>query len=446
MIVSRFERVLFVNPPYGAIGVKESVSNVSVVLSLAMLAGITRMLGSEVRILDMNLFDNDDSAFRDALLSFSPHVVGITFTTPLSQIAKEYAKVTKSYLGKDTIAIGGGPHATALPEETLNNGLFDAILRGEGEAGFALFLQNGSFEGIKGWSYKKNGSLFISEIADMIDNLDDLPFGAFDLFDAKRYKYPLESARENPVCLLETSRGCYARCIFCNKNIFGYKIRFKSPTRIIDEIEFILSQGFREIHLADDSFTANLDHASAVCDEIIKRKLDFPWVPRSGIRVDRISSDLLDLMRRAGCYHIPFGIESGDQKILDSIKKGITIDQIRIAVSMAKSAGMETTGYFMFGLPGETIETIQRTIDFALELKLNHVKFGVAIPLPGTPFFDSMSKEGRIKTRDWRKFTYSSYPWDVYDHPSLGQDVLEKLTFAGSRLVDIANSSIHFNN
>jgi len=443
MKIGHLERVLFVNPPYESIGIKEAISTVSVVLGLAMLAGVTQSLGIEAKIIDANLFKDHRNDFEKELESFKPQVVGITFTTPLASIAYEYAGICKRIFGDEVIVVAGGSHATALPDEVLDGGYFDAVLRGEGEIAFADFLTSGSFDGSKGWSFIGGGLKKINEVSNVVDNLDGLPFGAFNLFDVNRYIYPSEAARQNPVCLLETSRGCCARCIFCNKNIFGYKIRCKSPKRIVDEMQFILSQGFREIHLADDSFTASLSHAEDVCEEIIRRGLKFPWVPRSGIRVDRVSSHVFSRMREAGCYHIPFGIESGSQMILDNIQKGTTISQIRDAVNLAKSHGFETTGYFMFGLPGETAETVQKTIDFAVDLNLDHAKFGVAIPLPGTPFFDALLKDGRIKTRDWRKFTYSSLPWDVYDHPTLSRSVLEKLTFAGNKLLDIANVNIH---
>jgi len=273
----------------------------------------------------------------------------------------------------------------------------------------------------------------------------NLPFAAIDLFESEKYIYPRESARANPVCLLETSRGCYARCVFCNKNIFGYKIRGKSSKRVVDEMEFILSHGFQEIHFADDLFTADMRHAELVCQEIIDRGLRFPWVPRSGIRVDRVSPQLLDLMHRAGCYHIPFGIESGNQEILDSIKKGITVDQIRKAVSMAKAAGMETTGYFMFGLPGETRDTVLQTIDFAVELTLDHIKFGVTIPLPGTSLFEQLYDQGRLCTFDWSRYTYSTPPWEIYNHPSLDRETLEQIVFKGKKLLEIANKTVHTN-
>ena len=278
----------------------------------------------------------------------------------------------------------------------------------------------------------------------LIKNLDDLPFAAVELFDTTQYIYPADASRENPVCLLETSRGCYAYCIYCNKNIFGHKIRRKSSKRVVDEMQYILGCGFREIHFADDSFTADLNHAKGVCNEIINRGLSFPWVPRSGIRVDRVTPDLLNLMRKAGCYHTPFGIESGSQEVLDRMKKGITVDQVIRAVQMSKDAGMETTGYFMFGLPGETKDTIMKTIEFALQLRLDHNKFGVAIPLPGTEFFELLDQEGLLKTNDWEKFTYSTPPWELYHHPSLDRDTLEQITINQERLMDVANRSIHF--
>ena len=437
------DRILLINPPYDIIGVKESVSSVSITLSIAMLAAIARELDKEVLILDLNLSEDWETQINVLIEQYIPDLVAITFTTPIIGIAGRIAQRTRELMGDEVLIVGGGAHATARPDETLRQTVFDALAIGEAETSFGQFLRKGSFAGIPGWIYKSRGDIFSTGTAESVENLDDLPFAAIELFSVEEYIYPSESARENPVCLLETSRGCYSRCIFCNKNIFGHRIRRKSARRVVSEMEYILSKGFREIHLADDLFTADMQHAISVCQEILNRDLRFPWVPRSGIRVDRISPTLLDLMRQAGCYHVPFGIESGNQEILNSIKKGITVEQIRDAVSMAKSAGMETTGYFMVGLPGETRETILQTTDFAFELELDHVKFGFAVPLPGTPFFDQLYQSGRLATLDWERYTYSTPPWEIYDHPTLDKSTLEQMMIGTQRIVQIANRTIH---
>jgi radical SAM superfamily enzyme YgiQ (UPF0313 family) len=375
--------------------------------------------------------------YRCELEQWHPDTVGITFTTPMAPLAAKLAMLAKKC--GDIVVLGGGPHATALPVETLRSGPFDAIALGEAEVAFEQALLRHTINGIHGWASQENPA---SSRVSLLPDLDQLPFAAVDLFDVKRYVYPARASRKNPVCLLETSRGCYARCTFCNKNIFGFKIRRKSPTRVVDEMEYILSCGYREIHLADDLFTADMHHAEEVCREILRRNMHFPWVPRSGLRVDRVSPKLMEIMAEAGCYHIPFGIESGNQEVLDRIKKGITIDQVRMAVQYARSAGMQTTGYFMVGMPGETVHTMTDTLTFAVNLELDFVKVGVCIPLPGTPMFDELERSGRLKTREWALYTYATPPWDLVDSTELPPDVLGRLKINEIGIMDLANRTL----
>ena len=200
----------------------------------------------------------------------------------------------------------------------------------------------------------------------------------------------------------------------------------KSPGRVVDEMERMLSLGFREIHIIDDIFTADMKRAYAICEEILRRNLDFPWYPRGGIRVDRVSPELLRIMKKAGCYRIPFGIESGSQRILDIAKKKITIEQAETAVKMAKSADMETECYFMIGLPNETEEEIKKSLALAIKLNPDYVKFAITVPLPGTPMFAEMEKNGQIKTRDWEKYNFSISPRELYNHDTLSWEVINK--------------------
>ena len=154
-----------------------------------------------------------------------------------------------------------------------------------------------------------------------IKDLDALEFPAYFLYDIPKYIMPRVFSRESPLGVMETSRGCYAHCVYCNKNIHGYKLRQKSPQRVVDEMEYLLKLGFREIHITDDVFTADMPRAYKICEQILRRNLKFPWYPRGGIRVDRINKELLVIMKKAGCYRIPFGVESGSQRVIDVIKR-----------------------------------------------------------------------------------------------------------------------------
>jgi anaerobic magnesium-protoporphyrin IX monomethyl ester cyclase len=356
---------------------------------------------------------------------FKPDFVGITATTPLIFKAYKIASTVKTLNSKIMVVVGG-PHASALPEAVLRESQIDCVVKGEGDYTFNTIVENGLSASIPNIYYKDNGEIIQADIQNaFIHDLDSLPFPAYELFDIQSYRQPKISSRREPLGYLETSRGCYGRCIYCNKNIHGTKVRMKSPKRVVDEIERMLRLGFREINIIDDIFTANMKRAYQICEEILMRGLKFPWYPRGGIRVDRVNLELLQIMKRAGCYRIPFGIESGSQRILDLTKKKITLEQAEEAVNLAKKAGLETECYFMLGLPTETEEDIKKSIEFAIKLDPDYAKFAITIPLPGTPMFESMSAKGQIKTNDWEKFNFSLPAHGLYEHDVLSWDTIE---------------------
>jgi radical SAM superfamily enzyme YgiQ (UPF0313 family) len=188
----------------------------------------------------------------------------------------------------------------------------------------------------------------------------------------------------------------------------------------------MLDLGFKEIHISDDCFNTDMERAKEICRLIIKAGLKFPWSTISGIRVDKVDKELLSLMRKAGCYRVVFGLESGDERILKNINKGITLAQAAFAVKTAKEAGLEVLGYLMIGLPGETEESMRKTIDFALTLDLDIAKMAITVPLPSTPLYNEWLKEGFIKEAAWSKFNLNTIPVELYDHPTLAWDKIER--------------------
>ena len=256
--------------------------------------------------------------------------------------------------------------------------------------------------------------------------MNSLSFPAYSLYEKEKYKVPPAIARKNPVAWVETSRGCVFECTYCNKSCFGKTFRVKSPERVVEEFIKIKKLGFKGIHLTDDGFTTNIKRAKKICDLLIESKVNIGWSTITGIRVDRVDFELLDKMRQAGCCRVYFGIESGNQEILNNIKKGITLEQVRKAVEFAKKAKLEIAGYFMVGLPGDTEETMQDTINFAKSLDLNLAKASITIPLPATEIFNDLDKKGLIKTHDWEKFKFYSAPSTIYDHQNLSWPTIEK--------------------
>ncbi|KKR82042.1 MAG: Radical SAM domain protein [Parcubacteria group bacterium GW2011_GWD2_40_9] len=387
-------------------------------ISLAMIGGSLLRDGHDVHILDLSVSSEPERDIDEAVKDFKPQYIGISFTSALSKEAIEIVQKIKK-INSDIIAIAGGVHSTTLPEETLKNSSFDIAVIGEGEDTMREIISGKNYEEILGIAYKKNGEIKVNSRRPFVEDIDSLPLPAWHLYDIKKYHTPRINSRRNPVGAMETSRGCPFTCVFCNKTVFARIFRAKSAERVVDEMEYMLRMGFREIHIWEDGFSTDLNRAKEICRLIIKRKLYFPWNIYNGIRVDRIDEELLRLLKKAGCYRISIGIESGNQNVIKIVNKGITLEQIRRAVKIIKEAGIESLGFFMVGLPGDTEGTMQDTINFAKELKLDLPKVGMLMPLPGTPVFADWEKKGLIKSRDWSKYIFHAERSAVYSHPNL---------------------------
>jgi anaerobic magnesium-protoporphyrin IX monomethyl ester cyclase len=420
-------RVLLVNPPYlkhvfGKATIRGAVSPGTIILSLAAVAPSVRQKGGAVRLLDLNLEPRPVELFMKVLEEFRPHDIAFTFTTSIFHIAQRYAAIARQAL-PDARLVCGGHHASLMPDEVLKDSEFDVVVCGEGDFTLGEMLDT-DLANIPGLVYKNRGGIVRNRPRPMIADLDQIPFPALDLYDVPKYRHPRFMARRNPVAYMETSRGCYGACNFCNAR--RTKLRRKSVTRVIEEMKYVLSLGFREIHLADDLFTADLKRVKQICEAIITSGLDVSWYPRAGIRVDHVDRELFDLMKRAGVWSVPFGIESGNEAILKRIGKNITLDQVRNAVRLARDAGLTTEGYFMIGHPDETEATIQETMRFSQSLGLDYAKFTFNTPLPGTPLFEEWDRTGVLKTKDWSKFNFHTPPRELYEHPNLSWTTLDR--------------------
>ena len=392
---------------------------------LPSLASILIKKGHDVKIFDFNFGDNDFDKFNLLLKEFNPSIVGITFTTPLFNEMLKICESVKNFNEK-VLLIGGGAHASSFPEQTLKDSLLDVVVIGEGESKLLDIVDDVKLKKMKGICLKEKNNIISTEKAGLIKDLDALPFPAWEIYNYKEYKTSKLISRKNPVGWVETSRGCVYGCVYCNKSVFGRTFRIKSARRVVDEFEHMVKLGFKELHIADDCFTTDMKRAEEICDEILKRNIKILWATVTGIRVDRVSKDLLYKMKKAGCYCVYFGIESGNQDILDKVGKGIKLEQVVNAVKWAKEVGLEVVGFFMIALPGETEKTMQDTINFAKRLDLDMAKLSIMIPLPATAVFDDFKSRNLIKTMQWEKFNYYVIPKEIYDHPNLSWDVIDK--------------------
>lgn len=376
-------------------------------LGLAIIAAVLEQDGHTVEILDANALHLNGKEITERVKNAD--VVGITAMTPAVNSAIRIAKEIKRENPELTIILGG-PHATILPEDTITKvPEIDIIVRGEGEKTvvelFDAIENNKDFQNINGLTYRNNGVINTPEQSSIVE-LDMLPFPAYHLLPINKYKLHPPHGRKLPYMAMMTSRGCPYNCIYCSKPIFGSKFRAQSPGRTVDEIEYLISRfGIKEITFYDDSFTLNKRRILELTKEIDSRNLDFAWSCET--RVDLINETLLQAMKKSGCYMIAYGLESGNQMILDNLRKKITTEQIRSAIELTHAADIQSVGYFMMGSPGETPDTIRQTVDFTKNLPLDFAQFSVTIPFPGTDLYDLYLNSGN-KSTNWDDFIYAS--------------------------------------
>lgn len=427
--MSDFKKVLLIAPLSNQRVYKKGGINVGTPqnpgIALAQIASILLEKGHAVRILDLDIFPPNTTILIETMTRFKPDIVGVTATTPSYGDMINIVNTVKS-IDQGVMVVLGGPHVTVFPEQSLMDSGAGIVAVGEGDYTLLDFMEAKRMDDIPGIVYRDGNAIRRTKERPLTHNLDNLPYPAWHLYDLKRYRGTKVIQRTWPAGSIETSRGCPFNCVFCNKLIFKHQFRAKSPERVVNEMEYMLASGFREVHIEDDGFSTDLSRAKDICRQIIARGIKFPWTLKNGIRVDRVDLELLELMRRAGCYQVAYGIESGNQSVLNGLGKNITLNQAQNAVNMAKKVGLETYGFFMLGLPGETEETLKDTINFALELGMDIVKFSIFTPLPGTPLFEQWQANGYILTTDWSKYSFHNLIDQVYRHPSLDHQTLRR--------------------
>jgi anaerobic magnesium-protoporphyrin IX monomethyl ester cyclase len=386
-------------------------------LGLAYLGAVSERQGHAVRIYDG---DVEHIPLEKALRDFAPDMVGITANTIQIKSAWRDAALVK--LVADIPVVLGGPHPTILPAESAERPEVDIVVRGEGEATWEELCQwrvaddgwpmaISGLQSVPGISYQTpDGQVHHNPDRPVIEDLDSLPLPAYHLFKMDRYTnlQPTVDRIAGPSYPILTSRGCPYRCTYCSQ-IGPRRWRMRSPQNVVAEWRWLVRDlGAAEIGILDDSFNINRQRVLDICDLLIKEELTHvPWIMINGIRANLADKELLGCMKQAGCIRSAFGVESGNQEILDSvIDKQLTLEQVRAAFKAAKEVGMETIGFFMVGLPGETEETMEDTIRFAIELDPVVANFSMATPFPGTEMSRIVKEKGRLLVKDYDDFAF----------------------------------------
>ena len=418
-------RVLLINPSYQPSygNTKASIVNPFFpTLGLATIAATTQQRGHKVEILDLCWRPYNFKFIHSRIKEIKPDIVGIHATTPLMNQLRDISLITKD-ISKNIQVVGGGPHPTALPEETLKESMLDIICVGEADYTFADLCDGNKLSNIQGIYYRDGDGVGYTGIRPVVENLDDLPMPAWELYPPSDYqKISRLIARNPPVTTAEFSRGCVYLCDFCaSKMTMTRGYRKKSPERCAEEVKYMKSIGFREFWLADDIFTSDQQWAFDVSEAIAKSGTNITWTCSNGIRVESANRNLFKMMRKAGCYRVSFGFESGNDEVLKAFGKGgrASVEEGRRAVREAQEAGIEVNGFFLLGLSGDTEETMNDTIEFARSLApMDLLKFGMAVAFPGTDMFNNYAEKGLVKSYNWDNyFVFTNQ--DLFTHENL---------------------------
>lgn len=372
-------------------------------LGIAYIAAKLEESGYEANIIDSQAENLTSQETKKRIEKVEPDVVGVTAMTPTIQGALEILRLTKE-INREIVTVMGGPHLSAYPRETVSNRFVDYAVIGEGEYATVELME--ALEGkrqlteVKGLVFKKNNQVHINTLREPNKDLDSLPFPARHLLPTEKYTCVI---MEHPMTTMITARGCPFSCSFCFKDKYLQAYRMRSVKSVVDEMEECMStHKVKEIGFYDDCFP-NKKHLIALCNEIISRGLDVHW--ETPQRADLVDRKLLYLMKSAGCIRIRYGVESGNQRILDLMNKGTTKDQIEKAFGWTREAGLETFAYFMIGYLSETESTVRDTIEFAKKLNSDWAMFTVATPLPTTKLMEQVSGENIVDRNYWENFT-----------------------------------------
>ena len=387
---------------------------------VAYLAGFLKRNGIEVKILDMRL-KSHSKRLLSTLDLFRPQLTGITLFS--CGYARVYDLVHRIKNYGDYQVVLGGPHISAVRDSALRKSEADFAIKGEGEETLLHLCKTigeakSGYSNIQGLIWRSESRLVENDDRPFIDDLDALPFPAYEQFPLEKYR-----CYQDKVLPIITSRGCPWQCVFCSVRLcMGGKFRPRSPENVLAEIEHWHKQGWRNFEIQDDNFTCDIDRAMKICDLIISKDLAIKWSLPNGVRIDRLNRELLEKMRKSGCFRIALGVESANNEVLRKIRKRIKIEQIEEAVKIIKKAGMEVVGFFIVGHPTETYKRFMETVEFAKRMPFDQVNFWNMIPYPGTELLEWIKNNATLL-----------YPEEVYlnrDSRCDGRPIFETADFS----------------
>ncbi|TRO44890.1 B12-binding domain-containing radical SAM protein [Candidatus Bathyarchaeota archaeon] len=367
-------------------------------LGLGYIAASLKSQGVQVELVDCTFLSREQAVSR--VKQSKPNILGFYSMFSMKKTTMELAALLRNDC---ELLVVGGPLPTLDPAGYLD--IFDVVILGEGEVAMTEIAECHEkcvgFSDVDGVAFKDNGLVTQTSPRKQVEDLDSLPFPAREFFDNEAYKQHYLRRFGYSISPLITSRGCPFSCDFCSRPVFGKSFRSRSAGNVVDEVEEIAGFGYDRIWFADDCFTLNPERLLGVCDELVKRRVNMSWECLS--RVDTMDHEVAVKMRRAGCLRVFFGIESGNNEVLDLMRKQITVEQARKAVFNAKAAGLQVGAFFILGYPGENDETVLDTVRFASGLPLDYLSFTLPYPIPGTALFERVKVNDGFVVEDWEE-------------------------------------------
>jgi anaerobic magnesium-protoporphyrin IX monomethyl ester cyclase len=392
--------ITLVNPPYP---IGSHLHPPFLPLGLGYLAAVLEKNNYKVDIIDCQALKIGYDEAKEEIKTRQPDIVGITSTTLTYKSALKIVQMSKE-VNPNILTIMGGPHVTFWDAEALEEcPQLDVVVRREGEQTVLELVQKAeakqSFKDILGITYRDNGQTIKTEDRPWLENLDELPFPAIHL-------WPIEKMRSfgEVIFPLTTSRGCVFWCNFCTAvRMFGRKYRMRSVKNVVDELEYLHKTfGAEHFTFYDDAFTVDQSRTEALCQDILDRGLKIRW--NCETRVDMVTKELLAKMKAAGCTDVWFGVESGSNKVLNAMDKGISIERTQKAFKWAHEVKLMTVANVILGFPTETKESIWETVKFIEKLDPNDVGYYIATPYPGTPMYNQVKESGALQIFDFDKY------------------------------------------
>ena len=389
----------------------------------------------KIKILDAQVENISYDGLEGAIKERKPDIVGVQVMTFTLIDGILTTKAVKN-IDCDIPVVWGGIHVNIFPIETINLPRVDYLVLGEGEIPFTELIKNindkQKLKEIKGLVFKHNGEIVNTGLCDLVHDLDTIPFPARHLTPYKKYYSLL--AKRTPITTMMTSRGCPYKCLFCDRPHLGKKFRAHSAENVVEEMEECVNMGIKEFMIYDDTFNIDRKRVLDICNLIVERGLDIGWDIRA--RVDRVDREMLSALKKVGCERIHYGVESGNQYILNVLRKGITIEQVEKVFKMTKDVGISTLAYFMIGSPRETRKEIMETINFAKKINPDYVNFSVTTPYPSTDLYTLGLQEGVLKNDYWKEFAKNptkEFLPELWEEHLSREELVDLLKFAYKR-------------